>query len=126
MGSDILDTYKFNRSGNFRSLFPNNDDHLEERHFSKIHKIILGIISGDLEDELNNPVSNLDEPNSAGNTALIWAVRRNDHAAVGRLINGKSDITICNKLGFSALSYASRLSGSKCLKLLIDSGAKTT
>ena len=106
-----------------RGLFPDNGHHLEERHFSQLHKIILGIHSHDLEQHLAICEKEVNAVDSGGETALIWAARRGDSMAIKLLIKANADPNIKNERGRTALSYAVRHSCLPCVKLLLATGA---
>ena len=109
-----------------RSLFPDNGSYLDERRFSKPQKIILGLDSGSLENELNVHNSDVDAVDSTGNTALMWAARRGDDVALGVLLRAGADPNIRANSGISALIQASRLPDPRCVKLLLEVGADLT
>ncbi|KAL9117116.1 MAG: hypothetical protein Q9187_006351 [Circinaria calcarea] len=106
-----------------RSLFPDNGNYLEERGFSKLHKIVLGITSHRLEEELSICGASIDACDAEGNTPLIWAVRRNDTIAIRLLLSAGADPNICNKRGSSALIYAAQILDPAYVKLLLRAEA---
>lgn len=108
-----------------RALFPADGDYLENCQFSKLHKIVLGITSHKLEEELRICDASIDACDVEGNTSLVWAVRRDDTHAVHFLLNAGADPNICNKLGSSALMYAAEIPDPRCIKLLLKAGADT-
>ena len=103
----------------FRSLFPDNDDY-DIWQFPKLHNITLGLISGDLEQELLKPGIDIDAIDSEGLTALSWASKRGDAAAIALLIKAKASVNKADYLGDTPLMLAQRIS---CLKLLLEAGA---
>lgn len=109
-----------------RSLFPDNGNHLDERRLSKPQKIILDLDGGSLEDELKHGNSDVDAVDSIGYTALMWAARRRDHAAVNLLLKAGADPNIRPKSNTSALLQASRIPNLTCVKLLLGAGADPT
>ncbi|KAL9118382.1 MAG: hypothetical protein Q9187_005073 [Circinaria calcarea] len=106
-----------------QSLFPDNGGHLDERRFSKLHRLILDLEGGSLENELKNSSSDIDASDSRGYTVLIWAARRGDNAAVGLLLRAGADPNIHSNFGTSALLEASRTADPTCVKLLLEAGA---
>ena len=109
-----------------RSLFPDNGSYLDERRFSKLQKIILGLDGGSLENELKVYSSDIDAVDSTGNTALMWAARRDDNVALDILLRAGADPNIRSNSGISALIVASRIPDPRCVKLLLQVGADLT
>ena len=106
-----------------RSLFPDNGSYLDERRFSKPQKIILGLESGSLENELKGNSSDVDVVDSTGNTALMWAARRGDNVALGTLLRAGADPNTHSNSCLSASTVASQTPDPRCLKLLLEAGA---
>ena len=109
-----------------RSLFPDNGSYLDERRFPKLQKIILGLDVGSLENELKVYSSDIDAVDSTGYTALMWAARRGDNAALDVLLRAGADPNIRSNFGISALIQASRTPDPRCVKLLLEFGADIT
>ena len=103
----------------FRHLFPDNDDY-DIWQFPRLHKIILGLISRDLEQELLEPGIDVDSTDSEGLTALSWASRRGDAKAVALLIKANASINKADYQGDTPLKLVQDL---PCLKLLLEAGA---
>ena len=108
-------------------MFPENDNNLEERQFSNLHKIILGITLQNLSAELAVSGAEIDNVDSKGNTPLMWAVRRSDSLAVDLLLKAGATPNPRGINGKSALMTAIfwPLTGSSlaCVKLLLEAGA---
>ena len=115
-------------SERLRALFPNNDDWLEERQFSRLHSIVLGLIPGNLEEVLAEPDININATDSRGRTALSWAVQRQDHVSTRLLLQHGADPNIANPAGgfpipAAIAAFAHDVIG---IKLLLDYGAVAT
>ena len=54
-----------------RQLFPDTDNRLEERQFTRLHQIVLGLNGRDLEAELIDSQTNINAVDSRGKTALM-------------------------------------------------------
>ncbi|KAL9116909.1 MAG: hypothetical protein Q9187_006561 [Circinaria calcarea] len=106
-----------------KSLFPSEDNDLEERQFSSLHKIVLNITSRSLEEGLAICASDIDRIDSKGNTALTWAARRGDCIAVDLLLKANADPNLVNRLNMSPFLYAAQRSDPICAKLLLKAGA---
>ena len=107
-------------------LFPDNDNQLESRHFSRIHKIVLGISSSNLEEELRMDSSFIDTVDSLGKTALSWSVQRQDMKATTLLLNAKASTNVSSFRGDTPLYHATFLRNFPLVKLLLHSGASPT
>ena len=118
LGSENQDTLE-----TLRSLFPLDDDYLEDRQFSLLHKIILGIHSHDLKKTLAIVEDQVDIPDVDGRTPLIWASLRGDVSAVKHLLKAKAGPNLTSIDGETALMTASRSGSTECLKLLLAAGA---
>ena len=106
-----------------RELFPDDENYLEEYQFSRLHKIILGFSSQNLEKCLATCSDDIDSSDFLGNTALIWAARRNDIKAVRILLDSGASPNIQNSVGCSALHDAVSHSTLQCVRLLLSAGA---
>lgn len=106
-----------------RSLFPDDGYYLEERQFSRLHKIILGIIHHSLEEDLIAGGVDIDVRDSTGNTPLSWAVQRQDTVAVDLLLKYKANPNIANNQGCTPFLYAATAMSPACLNLLLQAGA---
>ena len=107
-----------------RSLFPFNNEDLEERQFSRLHKIILGLDSYGLVQELAISNVAVDAIDSEGYTPLMWAARRGDHDAVHLLLKAGSCPNVCDhKIASTPLMVAAATSSSICVRSLLQAGA---
>ena len=106
-----------------RTLFPDNGNYLEEREFSKLHKIVLGMTAHNLDEGLRVCGATIDACDADGNTPLVWAVRRDDIGTVRFLFNAGANPNVCNKDHFSALMYAAQFLDPTGVKLLLKAGA---
>ena len=118
LASENQDTLK-----TLRSLFPLDDDYLEDRQFSLLHKIVLGIYSHDLKKTLAIVEDQVDIPDVDGRTPLIWASWRGDVSAVKHLLKAKAGPNLTSINGVTALMNASKSGSTECLKLLLAAGA---
>ena len=105
-----------------RRLFPDNGHHLEERLFSRLHKIILGIHPDNLEQYLAIYSSDINAIDSGGQTALMWAARRGDRTAVELLLKANANVNIGDHRGNTALLYAALSTNVACVKMLLAAG----
>ncbi|KAF3187960.1 hypothetical protein TWF788_001424 [Orbilia oligospora] len=86
---------------------------------AKLHKIVIGIETGDLNEELEGylGLSLIDKTDKMGRTPLMWAVIRNDLETIGILLRNGADVTKCCKEGINILVYVVSLkSMALCLK----------
>ena len=106
-----------------RALFPDNDDLLGERQFSRLHSIVLGLTPGTL---LAEPGVNINAIDNMGRTALSWAVQRQDHTATKLLLRNKADPNIASLSGNTPAAFAASRHNSIGLRLLLEAGASIT
>ena len=87
--------------------------------------IIQGIIAGhnDLIDTCVEENHDINEINSAGSTALMFASICRDHRNIRLLLKHGADINIVNKFGFTALYYTAYRGYISTMQLLLDHGA---
>ena len=98
-----------------------NMDYTERFRFTTLHKIVLGIIQGDLRSELESLIVLINHGDARKRTPLSWAVIRDDFEAVQALLAFKADPNKTDDLGQSPLHFArsSRVCGA-----LLDAGAE--
>ena len=94
----------------------------DERHLSRLDRIVLGFLDWRLEDELAVDSLDLDTTNLEGMTALAWATRKNDLITIDLLLKAKADPNIPNNVGYSPLFHAARNRNPIAVKLLLDAG----
>ncbi len=93
-------------SNALRDVFKDTD-HLDERQFTPLHRIVLGLNGGDLEYQLSVSTSTIDDEDSHGRTALSWAAARGDLGYVQTLLAFGADPNICASTnGSSPLHHA--------------------
>ena len=106
-----------------RSLFPDKGDLLEERLFSKLHKIVLRILPCNIEEALRTCEPVIDDVDANGNMALMWAAQRGDSKTIDLLIKAGANIDYQTHIKNSALLYAAKQKNLTCVKLLLEAGA---
>ncbi|MCJ1393431.1 hypothetical protein MMC18_006305 [Xylographa bjoerkii] len=80
-------------------------DYTETCGFSALHKIVLGIVQGDLRSELEISTASIDQGDATKRTPLSWAVIRDDLEAVHALLAFKADPNKVDSLGQSPLHF---------------------
>ena len=107
----------------FWTLF-HGHDHVEELELSRLHRIVLGVISRDLPEELAiSTVAEINAVDGRGRSALAWAVIKGDHGAVRMLLQSGADVNICDHNGDSALLNAADRHDTTCMGLLLAANA---
>ena len=114
-----------NTLGTLRNLFPSND-YTEHRGFSRLHKIVLGILHYELATELTRSDVDVDAPDSMGRSALSWAAQRGDIVAVKTLITAQANLNLCEDLRKPPLFWAFQAPTLACAELLLQHGADAT
>ncbi|KAF3225694.1 hypothetical protein TWF106_002210 [Orbilia oligospora] len=98
---------------------PESEIDFDALEMTKLHKIVIGIGTGDLKEELKGylGLSLIDKTDKMGRTPLIWAIKRNDLETIGILLQNGADVTKCCKEGHSILIHAISVEGmALCLK----------
>ncbi|KAI4202228.1 MAG: hypothetical protein LQ350_002743 [Teloschistes chrysophthalmus] len=80
-------------------------DFMDTRHFTTIHKIVLGIVKRSLNEELDISTASIDFVDSKGRTPLAWATIRNDLQVVNTLHDFGADPNIRDDNGDSCLHF---------------------
>ena len=95
---------------------------LEHRQFSPIHKIVLGLVSVDLETHLKLSTSDINSQDSSGRTALSWAASRGDILSMQILLNHGAKQDVVGSTKASPLQYAAKAENPAGLQILLDAG----
>ena len=104
------------RASHIASLF-RNDDHIESRGFSLLHKCVLEVLPLNLEQLLTASTAGIDDVDADGRTSLMWAVIRGDEKNLELLLNFGADPSICDKLRKAPLHHARNAA---CTRLLLS------
>ncbi len=110
---------------NLRKLFFDTQ-FLEHGKFSDLHKIILHIRPGNIQEELQRSTVSLDTVDSIGRSPLSWAAQRGEAEAVRVLLEYGADPNNNDNTNMTPLHYAAQAKTPKCLLLLIKYGARIT
>ena len=100
-----------------------DDSNLDERQFTTLHKIILGMIGKNLADELEVTTGHINAIDSSGNTPLAWATARGDHKSVGLLVEHGASLSIANNVDEEPIHLAAQTGNINTIKILIKAGA---
>ena len=106
-----------------QTLFPDRTNTLDERGFSVLHKVVLQLQSGDVAQHIQTHRSQIDDTDSDGYNALMWAARRDDSESLKVLVQAGADVNISDNRGLSALHYAAKASGEEIFRTLLNAGA---
>lgn len=96
-------------------------DYFESRQFSLLHKILLEMVPGSLEAQLELSTAQVNVQDGNGMTCLAWACARGDANAARVLLANGADPDLIDSEGNQALVYA-MISGSfPCVEMLLAS-----
>ncbi|KAF3137386.1 hypothetical protein TWF594_007516 [Orbilia oligospora] len=98
---------------------PESEIDFEAFVMTKLHKIVIGIETGDLNEELKGylGLSLIDKSDKMGRTPLMWAAMRDDLETIEILLQNGADVTKCCKEGRSILNCVGSVeSMALCLK----------
>lgn len=107
--------------GNF--LLGQNEE-VERYELTDIHKIVLGLVDKNLDEELSQATYvTINKPDAFGKTALLWASRRGDLPTVLTLLKHGADANIADQMKRSPLHMAARSRSQAVIVALIKYGA---
>jgi len=110
---------------NLRELFITT--HFQEHgNFSDLHKIVLRIRPGNVQQELQSSINVLDTVDSTRRSPLSWAAQRGEAEAVRVLLEYGANPNNEDKTNRTPLHYAAQAKTPECLLLLIRYGARIT
>ena len=110
---------------NLRELFFDTQ-FLEHGKFSELHKIILQICPGSIQEVLQKSTAMLDTIDSTGRSPLSWASQRGEAEAVRVLLEHGADPNKSDNIRMTPLHYAAQADTPDCLLLLLEYGARLT
>ena len=96
---------------------------IERRDFTILHKIVLGLISGDLAQQLSASTADLNTVDNNGRVPLSLAAERGDLATVTTLLQYNPNVNIGSSSGSTPLHFASCAKNPSCITPLINAGA---
>lgn len=95
-------------------------DSLNDRNFTPLHRIILGLSSLDLRSYLDTTTADLDARDSLGKTALCWAASRPDAGMVEALLDYGASLTISDRRQQTPLHYSAGSGLPKSTELILE------
>jgi ankyrin repeat protein len=107
----------------FGHLIRTLDLDFENLQFSVLHKIVLKLVSLDLEQQLEVSTADIDVPDSSGQTPLFWAANQGDRESVRILLKHGANPNIISVLGEVPLHWSIEAIPDDCTRLLLENGA---
>ncbi|RHZ48189.1 ankyrin repeat domain-containing protein [Aspergillus thermomutatus] len=101
------------------------EDFVEEAGFTKTHKIVLGLSTLDLEDEISRKPGDVNAVDAMGRTPLAWAAARGDTRAIVTLLSHGANPNIMDVQFSGPLSNAAAQGRTVAVRLLLEAGAHT-
>ena len=98
----------------------NDDEFLQTRQFTVLHKIILGLIPKQLQVELEYSTKDIDTLDCSGRTCVSWAAARGDEKSLRTLLQYGADANLPDTQGSTPLHHARN---TVCCNLLLSHGA---
>lgn len=105
-----------------RNVF-DDEAQLDERQFTTLHKIVLGLLGKSLGDELEVSTAYINALDSSGNTPLAWASARGDNKSVALLLEHGASLDIANDVYAKPIHLAAQTGNIATVRTLVDAGA---
>lgn len=105
-----------------RDVF-DDDNQLDERQFTTLHKIALGLIGKDLAEELEVTTAHINALDSKGYTPLAWASARGDYKSVVLLLKHGASLSIANNVNAMPIHLAAQTGNIETVKVLVQANA---
>lgn len=113
------------RAAEIYSVLIPRAEHLQERYFSRLHELVLGLSAGDIEEEIKSNPSSVEAVDTYGWTPLHWAVRRDDAHALDILLrNGADPFVETGDDQASPIHLAARADSASCVQRLLQARYK--
>ncbi|KAK5207025.1 hypothetical protein LTR41_007092 [Exophiala xenobiotica] len=96
---------------------------IERRDFTVLHKIVLGLVSKDLELELRSSTADIDAVDSNNRTALSLAAERGDLDAVNLFLDFGANVHLASTSLSTPLHFAACAAEPSCIAPLISKDA---
>jgi ankyrin repeat protein len=106
----------------FEAVFSDREC-LEELGFSRLHKIVLGIVPGSVSQQLSVAESEINQCDNTGRTCVSWAAQRGDVTTVNLLLEYNADPNITTPTFMAPLHFAVEALSPACIEPLLAHGA---
>ena len=100
-----------------------SSDWIEEQEFSKLHQIVLGLLSSSLEKAIADDPSSIDKTDAIGHSPLSQAAAREDDHAVETLLDHNANSNVTDMYLLPLIYYAADGGHTLCVKLLLKVSA---
>lgn len=100
-------------------FFPSPDACEERREFTRLHKVVLGLLPLPVEQEIQQNHDSLNRPDADGRTALQWACARGDEETTALLLRYGADPNKVDCIGQGPLRASLKANTPGCLRLLL-------
>ncbi|KAI1386841.1 ankyrin repeat-containing domain protein [Hypoxylon trugodes] len=107
------------------SCMTSDSEWIEEQNFPRIHKLVTGLMIGDLAEELTKHPEAVNAQDAMGRTPLLWAAARGDEDAVVTLLNFGADPNIIDVQWSGPVAYSADRNHTACTRILLEAGAET-
>ncbi len=101
-------------------------DRLDDWDLTNVHKVVIGRMYADLEQQIRSSGSSINARDIFGRTALWWAALKGDAASVSTLLHLGADHNIADEVRAPPIHAAVQSGSVEVVQLLLQSGADAT
>ncbi|KAL9043664.1 MAG: hypothetical protein Q9214_003154 [Letrouitia sp. 1 TL-2023] len=98
-------------------------DFISDQNYTKLHKIVLGLSTMDLEEEILKQSDQVNATDIMGRTALAWAACRGDDRAIVTLLRFGAKVNTLDVQNSAPVCHAADRDHAICVRLLLEAGA---
>ena len=106
----------------FQRLFADDETYID-MELTPVHRIVLGLLSVDLDLHLECSVRDIDAPDASSKTPLMYAAARGDTEKMRVLLRWGAKMDCVDRVRRTALNYAVSDGTDECVLILLKAGA---
>lgn len=95
-------------------------DYIDNRQFTSIHKIVVGLLDRPLALEIKDRIVDIDAVDAHGKTAVAWVAARKERATLQTLLEAGANPDIIDNERYTAIFHAAEAPDPGCVSLLLE------